>query len=603
MNASASHSSTAAVPLHAQASRWPLAGAAALLLVYGWVFSHFLTRQAVWAWEHQADWGHTIVIPLIALWFVHLRRDRLLAAPFRTTWWALIVVAAGIALYSISALVEAARHHNLQGLGAWLSLCGLVLLFVGRRAMRWLWFPLLYLLVFGQSLSDHAMSRVTLPMQDFAARGAHFLLILMGLDADRSGNTLWLNANGTLHPLNIAEACSGMRMLMAFLALGVAMAYTGLSRMWQRALLVLLAVPTALLVNVLRVVTLGLLSLVDSGLAAGDFHTFIGLIWLVPALFMYMGLVWVIKRLVVETRNSHRFPNPTVMRPAAPSKSVAVPGFRLFDRAAPAALAVALATLVLCGAGFRVAVQQLNVHLSKLPVELRHHLSSIPRRLGPWHATGDDLALDEASVESLGTSMYLSRVYELESDGGRTRLSLHIAYYTGMVDAVPHIPDRCMVAAGWNQLEAADNVVLDLRWPAATIDPGPPNRASGEPYQLITTPDPLTGAPETIRLPLGQLALRTSAFGRDDAPSVRQYAGFFFIANHHAMANPLAVRSLAFSATQRHAYYAKVELQMTCGAREGPQRFLAPASDLVQRVLPHLMRCLPDWSEVESSSP
>jgi exosortase/archaeosortase family protein len=87
---------------------------------------------------------------------------------------------------------------------------------------------------------------------------------------------------------------------MAFLALGVAMAWTGLPRMWQRATLIALALPTAIFVNVLRVMTLGLLSLIDSDLAAGDFHSFIGLLWLVPALMIYSGLMWILRKLVVE---------------------------------------------------------------------------------------------------------------------------------------------------------------------------------------------------------------------------------------------------------------------------------------------------------------
>jgi exosortase len=280
--------------------RWPLLGATALVGVYAWVFLDFLRTQVSWAWRHQADWGHTVVIPFIAGWFVWQSRERIAPLPFRTTWSALVLVAAGVAWYTVASVVEAARHHNLQGLGAWITLVGIVLLFVGPRVMRWLLFPLLYLLVFGQSISDTAMSVLTFRLQDITARGSYFVLMLMGLDVDRSGNTLWIFQGGELKPVNIAEACSGMRMLMAFMALGVAMAYTGLRRFWQQALLVALAIPTALVVNVLRVVTLGLLSLIDSGLAAGDFHTFVGLVWLVPALFIYMGLVWIIRRLVVE---------------------------------------------------------------------------------------------------------------------------------------------------------------------------------------------------------------------------------------------------------------------------------------------------------------
>ncbi len=167
--------------------------------------------------------------------------------------------------------------------------------------MTVLWFPLLYMCVFGQSISDKLMTYVTYPMQDLTARGAWVVLNLIGLDTDRSGNILTVWNNGVkMPPLNIAEACSGMRMLMAFMALGVAMAYTGLKRFWQQATLILLGIPTAIFVNILRVVTLAMLSLFDTDFAAGDFHTFIGLLWLVPAFMMYLGLQWILRQLVVE---------------------------------------------------------------------------------------------------------------------------------------------------------------------------------------------------------------------------------------------------------------------------------------------------------------
>ena len=124
--------------------------------------------------------------------------------------------------------------------------------------------------------------------------------MVIGTDVDREGNTLFIFHDGARLPLNIAEACSGMRMLMAFMALGVAMAHTGLGRFWQRAVVVLMGIPTAIFVNILRVVSLGLLSLVDSDLAAGDFHSFIGLVWLVPAFLIYLGVIWIVRHLVTE---------------------------------------------------------------------------------------------------------------------------------------------------------------------------------------------------------------------------------------------------------------------------------------------------------------
>jgi len=103
-----------------------------------------------------------------------------------------------------------------------------------------------------------------------------------------------------------------MRMLVAFLALGVAIAYTGLSRNWQRALLIAAGFPVALGVNVLRVFTLGILSLYDANFAAGDFHSFIGLVWLVPALLFYLGIMWFLSNLFVDEKQERAFGKKSV---------------------------------------------------------------------------------------------------------------------------------------------------------------------------------------------------------------------------------------------------------------------------------------------------
>ncbi len=289
------------VAIEAVQLRGLLLGGGILTVLLVWVFWEFLFSQVRFAIHQQADWGHTLVIPLIAGYFVYLNRHRILSVPFKTTWIGLIPVVIGIAWYVICWLgPPALRHHNLQGAGLTVTLFGLALLFFGMRAMTLLWFPLLYMCVFSQTISAKLMTYVTFPMQDLTARGSWMVLNLIGVDTDRSGNILTIWDNGVAKPLNIAEACSGMRMLMAFMALGVAMAYTGFKRFWQQATLVLLGIPTAIAVNVLRVVTLAVLSLYDTDFAAGDFHTFVGLLWLVPAFLVYLGLQWILQHLVIE---------------------------------------------------------------------------------------------------------------------------------------------------------------------------------------------------------------------------------------------------------------------------------------------------------------
>jgi exosortase len=282
---------------------WSVAAAGALLLgLELFLFWDFFRTQVRWALGQPADWGHTLVIPLISGYFVYLYRDKLLAKPFQTAWVGLAPVIVGTAIYVLTSVggIQAIRHHNLQGLGVCVTTFGLVLLLFGWRAMRYLWFPLLYLFVFGQPVSERFMQIVTNRLQDWTAVGSEVSLVVMGLDAERDGNVLRVFHQGEWLPLNIAEACSGMRMLMAFLALGVAMSFVGLKRYWQRALLVLMAVPVAVFVNILRVDTLALLSLVDSNMAAGDFHSFIGMLWLLPGFLIFIAVLWIIKSLVIE---------------------------------------------------------------------------------------------------------------------------------------------------------------------------------------------------------------------------------------------------------------------------------------------------------------
>src|SRR5690606_27312366 len=98
-------------------------------------------------------------------------------------------------------------------------------------------------------------------------------------------------------PLNVADACSGMRMVVAFYALAGAVVLLSAKTWWQRIAIMLIAGPVAVAMNVFRVAVLGWLSLVDPNLASGDAHMMIGTLLLIPSLFLFMGLVWVLNRL------------------------------------------------------------------------------------------------------------------------------------------------------------------------------------------------------------------------------------------------------------------------------------------------------------------
>lgn len=272
-----------------------------LLLLYGYLFGDFASQQWRFAISQPSDWGHVLVIPGVSAYFVWLNRVNLAKLqPFVPCWWGLWPVAFGIGWYLLCVFgPKPLFHYNVMSVGIVTTLAGTAWLLFGTRAMRFLWFPIAYWWVFGQSISEVLMNRLTFQLQDMSAVGAQFMLTALGIEVDRSGNTLTVWSEGIAHPLNVAEACSGMRMLVAFMALGVFLAYTNLHSFWQRAALVAAGIPIALGVNVLRVGTTGVFAMFDQNFADGEFHEMIGFVWLLPALFLYMGVLWVLRNLFV----------------------------------------------------------------------------------------------------------------------------------------------------------------------------------------------------------------------------------------------------------------------------------------------------------------
>jgi exosortase len=555
-----------------------------IFVAFAWIFWDFLQRQVMFAIQQQADWGHTLIIPFISGYFIWLCRGKLLSQPFTRAKSGILLLVLGLVWYSICALGPAAlHHHNLMGFGVSMSIAGIFLYLFGWRSMRYLWFPLLYLFVFGQSISDRFMEIVTFKLQDVASVGSFYGLTLLGLDVTRAGNTLEIFYNDVSYPLNIAEACSGMRMLMAFLALGVAMAYTGLPHLWQRVTLVVLALPTAVFVNILRVMSLGLLSIADSGFSSGDFHTFVGTLWLIPAFLIYLGIVWILKNLVIEEGQEESGADEEL--PAVQFNGSATRGF-----------VTAVALLSVSAVALQIGVGALNVYLKKVPVYPRKDFSVLPSAIGDWKRIGEDARFDASGVEALGTDLYLTRAY-IKEGTSNPPMQLHLAYYTGQVDAVPHVPDRCMVAGGYVPL-TAEPITLSMKIDMSTWGTDEIETLDGVAYPVVKHWDALRESTEAIRLPIGDFELRSTEFSHPKLGDEHIFAGYLFVANGKTTAYPERIRMIAFDPSEKFAYYCKVQFTTRGGSQFTMEQFNELASDLLSSALPEIMRCLPDWAEV-----
>lgn len=271
-------------------------GVAFLALFYRWVF-----RQGEISVAKMEDWGHALVIPLISGYLLWKQRGVIARTPTSVFWPASVVFVLGIVSY-VYCLINI-QNHMLQGASLVLTLGGLVLWLTGPLMLRPVFLPIAYLLL-AITIAESIMLSVTFKLQILASQGAWIMLNLIGqpfgwFSADANGNVLEIiTSGGEILPMNVAEACSGMRMVVAFYALAGAVALLGTTQWWQRIALMLLAGPVAVFMNMIRVTVLGLLMLIDPDLAAGDAHMVIGTILLFPSLLLFMGIVWALNKII-----------------------------------------------------------------------------------------------------------------------------------------------------------------------------------------------------------------------------------------------------------------------------------------------------------------
>ncbi len=271
-----------------------------------WLFWTWLVTQNHYS-HTSGDWSHAYAVPVISAWLLWQHRARLDRLPTCTFWPGLIPIVMGIWSYLFFAV--GVPNHLGQGLSMTLTIFGLCLLLLGPGWMTYVFFPIAYL-IFAITLPEKVMNLATWPLQHIAAQGGWVGLNTIGIKTDIAGNQLTVFDSTTLksYPLNVAEACSGMRMLIAFTALGAAVALAATKMWWKRVVLIGLAGPLAVLLNVVRIMVLGVASLYNQNLSAGEAHTFIGTLLLIPGFFLYMGILVALNKAVPESADREAGP-------------------------------------------------------------------------------------------------------------------------------------------------------------------------------------------------------------------------------------------------------------------------------------------------------
>ena len=257
------------------------------------LWSYWSTIQSLLhEWLNDPNYSVGLLVPIAAVYLVWLDRAKLGKLDIKPCLWGLPVIGLGEIGRTIGLIrvTEAAERYGLV-----LVIAGLVLLIAGKAVFQRLFWVLAFLLLM-PPLPGVVHNAIAGPLQGMATRGSVFVLELMGIAVLNEGNVLLIDGEH----FAVAEACSGLRMLTAFIVVGCVLAMVVDRPRLQKAVLVGSTIPVAIACNLTRLVcTVLLFKVTNADVAKTFFHDFAGWTMMPLAVVMLLVELWILGKLFV----------------------------------------------------------------------------------------------------------------------------------------------------------------------------------------------------------------------------------------------------------------------------------------------------------------
>jgi len=240
-----------------------------------WIYQRASTRDTYYS--------HAFLIPLISIFLVWLKRHKLGTIEIKPAGFGWVLFLSGLLIHILS---TAFRVSFVSGLSIIMVLIGLVLLSFGKNYLRQLMFPIVFL-IFMVPLPMVAIANLSFRLKIFAAQISTFAINRLGVPAIREGSVI-----KTMHAyIMVEDPCSGIRSLVALIALGALMAYFSNISKVRKGVLFLTSIPIAISTNVIRIISLVMVGeIYGQQYASGVFHDAMGILVFV---FAFAGLALV----------------------------------------------------------------------------------------------------------------------------------------------------------------------------------------------------------------------------------------------------------------------------------------------------------------------
>jgi len=226
------------------------------IAIIGLIAAFAYKTTLIWMYERfmgaDSYYSHGFLVPLISLYFIYLHKEELTKVEIQNSFSGLAIVFFALLLHIIGTMLYV---FSISGFSIFFLIFGLSLFLFGNKISKIIWFPLLFL-VFMFPLPEALISLISFPLKIFAAKAGVWIISILGIPIYLEGFNIFIPAGQLL----VGNPCSGLRSLVAFLALGSIFAYLEPISTINKYLLFFLSIPIALLSNIVRIPILILVS-------------------------------------------------------------------------------------------------------------------------------------------------------------------------------------------------------------------------------------------------------------------------------------------------------------------------------------------------------
>ena len=452
-------SQTTLVPVYREPNAaWVSFAVAATMLVLAF---RVAIADLIRIWDTQAEYSFGYLIPLISLFLIWQRKDRLERVAFAGSW-------AGFALVLLSLVIMVVGNISTLGTvtqyALLMAIIGLALSYTGARAFGVILVPLC-VLAFMVPLPNYLLREISQALQLISSQIGVGVIRLFGISVYLEGNVIDLGAM----KLQVVEACSGLRYLFPLMTLGFIAAYFYQEKFWKRAVVFLSAIPVTVLMNSFRIGLIGItVEYWGKSMAEGFLHDFEGWIIFMACTAVILVEMWMLSRWSTPRRRLQEvfgldFPAPT------PDNA------RRTYRALPRPYLVAIAVVAVTAAVSAVIPE--NMHLRPE----RKEFSQFPLEIGQWKGRAD--FVDPVYMPLLQLDDYILADF-IDTTG--QRVNFYVPYYATQVNGnSAHSPRACIPGDGWEIRDFAPHKMQSVMFNGAPLKVNRVVIQKGEHRQLV----------------------------------------------------------------------------------------------------------------------